>query len=130
MCLPVIDDLQLDQARIEHLHQVLVFQCIGNENELDLRLTIVLEAFVELLQAFEIARGLAHVHLLARKVIERLELWRLRTGHHHLADRPATLVARHKVDLLQAFVGDREVADADVSQALTDIRKQFVPRCG
>jgi hypothetical protein len=40
-----VDYLQLDQACVEHFHQVLVFQSVGNQNQLDLRLAVVLETF-------------------------------------------------------------------------------------
>jgi hypothetical protein len=44
MCaFPVVDDDELEQAGVEHLHHVLVFQRVGNDHQLDLELAFALE---------------------------------------------------------------------------------------
>src|SRR5262249_46750728 len=49
-----------------------------------------------------------------------------RPGHDNLADRPAALVAGDEVHLLEPFVGDRQVADGDVAEALGQVGQQLV----
>ena len=54
--LPIIHDDQRQKSSIQHLHHVLVFQCIGDEFKTDRRFALADKIPAERLQAFVVAR--------------------------------------------------------------------------
>ena len=102
----------------------------GTKTNAHLRLAFLLEARVKLFQVLVVARRLAHLHLLAREVIERWDLGRLWPGDDDFTDGAATFVERDEIDELLALVSDRHIADGDVGHALGDIRQQPIARRG
>ena len=65
----VVDDDERNQTGIEHLDQVLIFQCLGSLLEHNEWLLRCRQLLVECNEALVIARGFAHEHFFAGKVV-------------------------------------------------------------
>ena len=125
--LPVVDHDRLQQPGIEHLEHVLVLERARQVDELGFGLACLLEALVQRLHAQRLARDLAKVHGLARKVVDRGDGRRGRAGHQDL-DAGGVLVGGDEVHVFQQLGEDLDVADRDIGVPFEKIFAQLVAR--
>ena len=125
--LVVVDDGDAEEAGVQHLEQVFVFEVLWRRTQDDRCLACLLEPGVELLEVLPVARRLPDEDFLARKIVDRGELRRLRTRHHDLVDRFGR--RRHReIDDFVALGRDREARGDDVAQPGEQVWHQLLAR--
>ena len=87
--LPVVDDQDVDQAGVRHLHHVLVLEGIGNKLDLYLGLACGSQASVQRHKTLVVTRRLPHMYSLTGEIIYGRDPWPLGARHDELGDSPA-----------------------------------------
>ena len=82
----VVDDDRRDEAGVDHLEQVVVFEVPWGFLDGDRRLALRLQPLVQRDEARVEVAVLARVDVLSGQIVDRANRRGAGTGHHHLAD--------------------------------------------